>query len=479
VAAGSSKAHRIAWLALALLALTAGLAALWRNTADHGRSASIRDVAVLPFQNLSGNPDDELLAHAVTDGLISELARLDGFGRVIAHGSVLRYKTQRPSVRDIADELNVQGLITGTVTRTDSRVSVHVELIDARTERQLWSDTLMPGGRTIVDLQREVVRNIVRETRINVTPRQRSRLDTAGRRIDPEAYDSLVRARAEIARINYPAAVAYFERALSKDPEMAEAWAELALALVYQAYGNARETIPRARADADRALQLDPDNAAARVALGRIRLHVDWDWDGAGRELRSAISLDPHSPEARWQYGFYLGVMGRMDESLEQSREAVRLDPHSPFTHYALAFQLRMAGHYADAVREFTTAIALAHDRPVFIAQRALSHVLNGECALADADLAASGQIAFAGFVAAKCGRPDEARRVAAAAPREKCAADVYAALHDYDAAFACLEQRYASRDFSLAQVATAPIYADLHGDPRFGDLLRRMQYPR
>jgi tetratricopeptide (TPR) repeat protein len=412
--------------------------------------------------------------------LISELARLDGFRLVIAHESVSRYKAPRPPLRNIANDLDVQGFITGTLTRTGGRTGVRVEFIDARSEGLIWSGAFMPDTRTVEDFRRGVVRDIVREARIKVTPRQRLRLESVGRRTNPDAYQSVVKARAESARINYPAAVGYYEHALSTDADMAEAWAELALTLVYQSYGKRADSpITRARAAADRALELDPDNAAARVALGRIRLHVDWDWDGAGRELRSAVSQDPHSPDARWQYGFYLGVMGRMDESLEQAREAVRLDPHSPFTHYALAFQLRVARQYKNAVDEFTKAIALAPNRPVFVAQRALTHALNGDCRLADTDFAASGGNSFGGFIAAKCGRPDDARRLAATVRQNGgCAADVYAALRDDDAAFGCLEEQYARRDFSLAQVATAVLFIDLHGDRRFQDLLRRMGYP-
>jgi len=479
--AGSSSRGRVLLFALAG-ATAVGLSALWLNTPVTRVDSPIREIAVLPFGNLSGNPADELLAHAITDGLISELARLDGLERVIAHESVMRYKARPPSLREIANDLHVEGFITGTLTRIDdSRLGVRVELIDARTERQLWSDTFMPDARSVVDVQRQVVRDIVREARITVTPRQLRRLKAAGPRTDPQAYESVVKARAESARINYRTAVEYYEKALSRDPEMAQAWAELALTLVYQAYGEPRHrVIARARAAADRALELDPEIAEARVALGRIRLHVDWDWDGAGRELRSAVLLDPHSPDARWNNGFYLGVMGRLDESLKETREAVRLDPHSPFTHYQLAFQLRVARQYQNAVDEFTKAVALADRRPIYLEQRALAHALNGDCSLADTDLAASGRSSFAGFVAAKCGRPDEARRLAAAVRKDGgCAADVYAALHDYDAAFACLEERYARRDFSLAQLGTAPLFVDLQNDPRFGDLLQRMGYPR
>ena len=474
-----SIAGRLLLIAFAL-GMIVVLTALWLNPAVSRGGGSIRDIAVLPFENRSGDPVDELLAHAITDGLIAELARLDGFRRVSAHESVMRYKGERPPLRDIANDLNVQGFITGSLTRTDGRTRARVEFIDAGNGGVIWSDTFMPDTRTVEEFQRRVVRDIVREARINVTPRQRRRLEAKGRPTNPEAYQALVKARTETARINYRAAVRYFEQALTSDSELAAAWAELALTLVYQAYGNRADSpITRARAAADRALELDPDNAEARIALGRIRLHVDWDWDGAGRELRSAVSVDPHSPEARWQYGFYLGVMGRLDESLEQAREAVRLDPHSPFMQYALAFQLRVARQYADAVNEFTKAIALAPNRPIFVEQRALTHALNGDCGLADTDLAAFGSTGFAGFIAAKCGRPDEARLLAAAVRKNgDCAADVYAALGDHDAAFTCLEEKYARRDFSLAQVATAVLFIDLHDDRRFKDLLGRMGYP-
>lgn len=462
--------------------IAVGILMVWMGMRLNTSRSPIRAIAVLPFGHLSHNAADKLLAHAITDGLISELARLDGLERVIAHESVMRYTSASPSLRTIARDLDVTGFITGSLTRADAtRLEVRVELIDADTDQQLWSDTFMPDERSVGDIQREVVRHVVREARIAVTAGQLQRLEAAGPRTDPHAYEAVVKARSASARINYRDAVDYYEQALSRDPEMASAWAELALTLVYQAYGAERHrVIPRARAAADRALQLDPDNAEARVALGRIRLHVDWDWDGAGRELRSALTLDPHSANARWQYGFYLGVMGRIDESLKEAREAVRLDPHSPFSHYALAFQLRVARQYQAAVDEFTKAVDLADRAPIYLEQRALTHALNGDCALAATDMAASGRRSFAGFVAAKCGRPDEARRIADAVRRDGgCAADTYAALNNRDEAFACLEDQYARREFSLAQLANSVIFADLQSDPRFRDLLKRMGYPQ
>ena len=482
----SSPTPRVALFALLMMAAGAAIAAVVLKGAVTGNGApraggSIREIAVLPFQDLSGNSGDALLADAITYGVISELARLDGFQRVVAHESAMRYKAPRPSLTDIANELLVQGFITGTLARSDNEIRIRVELIDAGTERQLWADTFVRDARAVVDVQRQVVRDIVREARINVTPSQNRRLKAAARATDPQAHEMLVRARVENGRINFSAALRHYEQALARDSNLPEAWAELALLLVHQAYESPAHTvIPRARAAAERALELDPESAAARIALGRIRLHVDWDWDGAGRELQSAVALDRHSPDAHWQYAIYLGIMGRPDESVQEARESVRLDPLSPMTHYELAFTLRLARQYRNAVEEFTRAIALAPDRPVFVAQRALTHALNGDCVLADADLTASGRTTFAAFVAAKCGRHDEARQAVVAMRKSgRCAAEVYAALGDYDAAFACLEERYAERDFSLAQIATAAVFTDLQRDQRFEDLLRRMGYPR
>jgi len=480
------RLRRIGFAALVVTTAAAAVAAVWLNatvTGDRttGAGTPIQDLAVLPFQNLSGSPADDVMADGITGGVISELARLDGFHRVIAHESVMRFKAPRPSMKEVVSELRVQALITGSVARTDNRITVRVELVDGLVERQIWSGVFVREADAAIDVQRQVVRDIVREARIHLSPRQRQRLEAAGRRTNPEAYELLVKARRESARINYAATVSYCEQALSRDPEMADAWAELALTLVYQGYGNPAHTvIPRARAAADRALALDPDSTLARIALGRIRLHVDWDWDGAGVDLQSAATMDPHRPEARWSYGFYLGVMGRMDEAVQEAREAVRLDPLSPMTRYALAFQLRVARQYQNSIDEFTRAIALAPDRPLFVAQRALTHAMNGSCALADADLAASGRTAFAAFVAAKCGRREEARRSAASMRAGgRCAPDVYTALGDYDAAFACLEEQYTRRDFLLAQFATAPVLIGLPHDERFEGLLRRMGYPR
>ncbi len=155
-------------------------------------------------------------------------------------------------------------------------------------------------------------------------------------------------------------------------------------------------------------------------------MHVDWDWEGAGRELRSAVALDPHDPDVRWQYAFYLGTIGRFDESVQETRESLRLDPNSPFAHFQLGFALRVARQYGAAVDAMSRAVALAPDTPFFRAQRGFTRALNGECDLALADLAAAGPSQFDGYVAARCGARDRARRLAAAAPRDDDVSGTY-----------------------------------------------------
>ncbi len=223
----------VASVVVALLVIAmAAVPVLWRQSRavrpGPGADRQIRAIAVLPFRHLSPSPADEWLADAIPEALISALGQLDGFQRVIALESARRYRGSGLSIRDIGKELQVEGIVTGTLARDGDRLRIFVELVDAGTERQIWEDTYRRAAHDLLDVQHQVVRAIVREVRISVTPHQRLRLDAPARRTDPEALALLFKAREARRVVKYRDTVRYCELAIERDPDMAAAWAELA-----------------------------------------------------------------------------------------------------------------------------------------------------------------------------------------------------------------------------------------------------------
>ncbi|HEX6324833.1 MAG TPA: winged helix-turn-helix domain-containing protein [Vicinamibacterales bacterium] len=473
-----------AWLAVAGLALTAGVVS-WRGgeSAAGDPPAPVRSLVVLPLR--TADAAHQSMADGIAEGLTGEFVRLESLDGVIAFASAAKYRDSTAPPAAIARELDVDAVLAGSLSRAGDGVRVYVELVRAADQRTLWSDTYTSSLDDVWNLQRQIVRAAVREVRIAVSDGERARLLEPARAVPPPAVEWLHASRA--VRMTNPAeAQAALERALAIDPAFSDAWADLALVMIYRAYGHSLHTvIPRARAAAEQALRLDPHNATARVALGRIRLHVDWDWDGAGREFEAAIAQQPNSFDARWNHAFYLGTLARYDEAVAEDRRAVALNPGVAAAHFNLAFNLRLAGRYEAAVTAMDRAVELEPENIFLVRQRAFTRALNGDCARAMEDFAGASRPQGApdpllGYARARCGQRARAEHFAADERRAgRCPAGVYAGLGNHDQAFACLDDMYARRAFELVQAPTQPWFAGLHGDPRFQALLRRIGYPR
>ena len=480
---GRRRPGAAVWLAVAGVALTAGLVS-WRGWEIGGApSGTVRTLVVLPLR--TPEAAHQPIADAIAEGLTGEFVRLEGLEGVIAFASAAGYRGSPAAPGAIARELDVDAALVGSVLPAGDRVRVYVELVRASDQRTLWSDTYTSSLEDVSHLQRQIVLAAVRQVRIAVTDGERARLLDRPRVVPPPAVAWLHRARA--ARMRNPAeAQAALEQALAIDPAFADAWAELAIVLIHRAYGNSLLTVmPRARAAAEEALRLDPHQTTARVALGRIRLHADWDWDGAGHEFRAAIAQQPNSFDARWNYAFYLGTLGRFDEAIAEDRRAVALNPRVAAAHFNLAFNLRLAGRYEAAVTAMNRAVELEPENAFLLRQRAFTYALNNDCTRAMADFDATpggprGRDALFGYALARCGQRTRADEIASAERRAgRCHAGVYAGLGNPDEALACLEQMHARRAFELVQAPTQPWFRGLHGDPRFQALLSSIGYPR
>ncbi|MEO5616681.1 MAG: protein kinase, partial [Candidatus Eisenbacteria bacterium] len=344
----------------------------------------IRSLAVLPLENLSGDPAQEYFADGMTEALISDIARLREL-RVISRTSVMRYKGARKPIAEIASELRVDSVLEGSVARAGDRVRVSVQLIDARTETHLWSERYDRAMQDVLELQSDVAKSVAREIRaalleaavppaaplpgaprmevlyMEVLPMEDLRgasfegdpateppppgtlaamrgspvTSRPPRRVDPEAYDAFLRARHHLDRRSDDSlhkALEHLRTAIDRDPTFAMAHvaqAEALGVLGFHEFEPPRDVFPRARAAAKHAIELEPNLGEAHAVLGYVHLHHDWDWKSAERSFLRALELNPHHATTRLWYVNLLIASGRLDEALAEARASVEHDPLS------------------------------------------------------------------------------------------------------------------------------------------------------
>jgi TolB-like protein len=439
----------------------------WRkHVTDGAPTGHIQSVAVLPLENLSHDPEQEYFADGMTDALITDLAKIHAL-RVISRTSVMPYKGRNESAAQIARELNVDAIVEGTVLRSGDHVRITAQLIEVPSDRHLWAETYERDLRDILALQDEVARAIASKVRVTLTPQEQARLSRA-RQVNPAANEAYLRGLYELHGTtaepteaqkaqSLEKAIGYFNQARSDDPNDALAYSGLADAytVLSTAYSAPLEVMPKAKAAALKAIELDDTLGEAHASLGYVALIFDWDWAGADREFHRALELNPSSPKAHAGYAEYLlFVAQRTDEGLQELHQAYALDPLLPSSHGDLAWLLFLSRRYPESIE---AAQRVGHDDHVL----ALSHAELGqrEAALAAADRAVKAttspvilsQVAAAYALA---GRKDKARAMIGgiegqARERYVCGfnvACVYSVLGDKDQAFAWLEKAHRDR---------------------------------
>ncbi len=468
----AAPAHRKPAAAIVTIAVVlAGVALLvWKlrpgPTAQPAGVGKIQSIAVLPLENLSRDPEQEYFADGMTDALITDLAKIHAL-RVISRTSVMRYKGKPKSLPQIARELNVDAIVEGTVMRSGDRVRITAQLIDAPQDRHLWADTYERDLRDVLALQDDVAKAIAGEIKITLTPPEQTRLSNA-RPVNPAAHEAYLRGLFElhgltaepteakqVASVNQ--AIGYFQQAIAYEPNDALAYAGLADALSsLSTFERAPlEVMPKAKAAATKATELDDTLAEAHASLGYLAMSFDWDWARAEREFRRAIELNPSSARAHGGYAQYLlFIPRRPDESMKEMQQAYALDPLLPQAHGDMSWFLFLARRYQESIE---AAQKVGHDEHII----ALSHAELGQAAEAvgAGDRAAQSttnpvirsQIAAAYALA---GSKDKARAMlnevtAQAQKRYVCGFNVaclYAVLGEKEKALAWLDRAYRDR---------------------------------
>jgi TolB-like protein/DNA-binding winged helix-turn-helix (wHTH) protein/tetratricopeptide (TPR) repeat protein len=440
----------------------------------------IASLAVIPLQNLSGDPEQEYFADGMTDALITDLAKM-GSLRITSRTSVMRYKETKLTIKDIGRELDVDAVVEGTVTRAGSRVRITAQLIQVSTDMHLWAEAYERDVSEVLDLQRAVATDIARRIDVVVRPLDRPRI------VQPEAYGLYLKGRYAFYQYTsqgWQRAIEHFTRAIERDPTFASAYAGLAdtyvVAGAYDAIP-ADEALTRGKAAAAKALEIDDRLASAHYALATAHTWYDWDWQSAEREFRRAVELNPNDALGRNWHGGYLSLRRRHQEAIVEHERARDLDPLSLIVNANLARALYWARRYDEAITQAQRTLELdpRFGIALFWLDGALRH---------------RGLLKEAVALRQRVSTPERAQTIArtferdgfpallkecGAAYRENgspvIAARCYAQSGDTGQALALLEACALRRCSSLVNTMIEPDFDVLRSEPRFQQLLRKV----
>jgi TolB-like protein/Tfp pilus assembly protein PilF len=451
----------------------------------------IRSVAVLPFENFTGNRAQDYLVDGMTDALITDLAQISGL-RVISRTSVMLYKGAKKPLPEIARELKVDAVVEGAVARSGQRMRITAQLIHVPTDRHLWARSYERDLGDILALQGEIARAIAQEIKVELTPQEWVRL-TSARLVSPKAYDTFLKARYYFNKqtaTGYFKAIRTFEQAIAEEPTYALAYAgmsECYRLLTFWGPLSPQESMPKAEAAARTALELDETLAEAHTALAAIAYRFHYDWSRSEREFRRALELRPNHAECHRMYSVFLWNVGRFEEALSQAQRGQELDPLSPSTNVGSTFL--WARQYDRAIAECRRALEMDPDLPHAHFGLGLAYTLRGDFREGIRELRVAvrlsrrnpGYLSRLGHAYAAAGKEREARKVLeelqARSRRQYVSpvgiALVHLGLGDRDEALVWLEKAYQVHDFDL--VTRNPRLDPLRSDPRFQHLLRRV----
>jgi len=510
--------RRIKVLALGLALVAAllivfSLASVRERLLGRPSPRHIESLAVLPLANLSGDPGQDFFADGVTEALITDLGKISAL-RVISRTSVVQYKGTKKPLPEIARELNVDGLVEGTVSRAGNHLRITANLLQASPEKHLWAESYESDIGDVLALQGQVARAIAREIQVKLTPEEQKLLGYA-RPVNPQAHDDYLKGRYlcdKDTREPVEKGIKYFELAIQEAPLDPLGYAGLANCYALVSWGgdifvgdlSAGETMPKARDAALQALRLDENLAEAHTSLACVEMILNWNWAGAEREFKRAIELNPSYTPAYVFYAHLLAAMGRTDESVAEAKRALELDPFSEFTMDFSEWAFYLNRHYDLATEQSRKTLELAPETPwshydfgqIYDAtgrhRDAIEEYIKAQevFGLSSSRLAelrtAYQQSGENGYWRKTLEFSQEASKV-----RRKFATisgygfcdyvkDLYVALFhfrlgEFDAGFRSLETAYSKHETELIYLKVDPQWDSVRSDPRFQSLLRRV----
>jgi serine/threonine protein kinase/formylglycine-generating enzyme required for sulfatase activity/lipoprotein NlpI len=458
-----------------------------------GSSPASKSIAVLPFKNLSQDPGQEHFCEGLTDEIRDRLFRVSDL-KVISRTSSMRFKDSERPLKEIASELGVSALLEGSVQRSGDDVRVTVQLIDPKTDIQQWSNIYNRGFSDIFSVYAEVAQAIASELRAVVKPEEKKLLDKVPTK-DMAAYDAYLTGRSywrKLTKNDLETALKYFEQARDRDPEFAQAYAGIGdvwIGLQQMGFVLPAEARPKILQSAARALELDDTSAEVHYTLALMKASTLWDWQGSEEAYKKAISLNPNHAEAHAYYSGLLSIVGRPDEAMTHIQKALELDPLNSLIRALYGVELIFARRYDEAITAFQDVLEMDP------AQRVAGNIVTALWLAGKEDEALERWLkdftnpdyikvikegyAEAGFAGAR-------RRFAEArAERSKVTyinpmgiATSYAIGGDIDNSLLWLEKAYQEHDPNMIYISVSPIFDKVRDDPRFQDLLRRMNLP-
>jgi serine/threonine protein kinase/tetratricopeptide (TPR) repeat protein len=486
----SPRTRRFAGLVVGLLMVAAAVVGSWRAWRSSPGPKGRLMMAVLPFANIAGDPQQQYLADGLTEGMITQLGRMtpDRLA-VIARTSVMQYRDTRKSIKEIGRELNVAYVLECSVQRAGSRLRIGAQLIQVSDQSTLWTDSYDREMKDALNLQSEVAQVVAAQVRLKLTPQQAAGLSRV-RSLNPAAYDAYLKGRffRERATLEgYRRAVASFQEALALDPGYAAAYAELAEAYAIQplaAEVPSELVVPQARAAALRSLELDDQLAEGHAILAVLLAVYGWDWAGAQEHFLRALTLDPNNADTRRHYArAYLLPVGRYTEAIDELKRAIELSPLSLSSNESLGHAYYSARRYDQAIAQLRKTIALdpTFYRPHFVLGRVYLAQGRLQEARAEADVVGN-HGSDPAYLRALVRGPEamlaQIQRLKAAPELDSMAlAMLYTALGRRDDAFTWLEQAYRERAAGLTGLQ-APIWDPLRTDPRLAHLMARVGIP-
>ena len=493
-----SRPRWMLWATVSVILLVAALGiAQWLR----GRDRGIQSIAVLPFTNQGGNPDNEYLSDGIAESVIASLSHLPNL-KMIAFGSVLRYKGRPVDAAVIARDLKVDALVVGRLTPRADGLAISAELIDARDGSRLWGNEYDEKAGAILSVQQEISRQISEQLRSHLSGEEKRRV--AKRHTEnAEAYDLYLKGRHyndKFTLEGYQKSLDFYGRAIEKDPAYAPAHVGIAidyLTMTFEGYLPPSEGYAQVEAAVTRAKALDDTVGELYYPIGMLRLVKDWDWQGAEREFQHGIALDPQSPWLRRFYSELLRALRRWDEAIAQMKRAQELDPLGVETNKGLGGAFYWAGRYDQAIEQLKKTLEIdpgnggVHDLlssvyarkglyPEAIAEQLQAFVLNGDEETAEALKQDFEKLGFERVMRQlnqdTLDGLNEGARKGYVSPIGF--ALNYAKLGQKDEAFAWLERAFAERSPWLTYVKGDPDFDSLRTDPRFPALLKRIGLP-
>jgi TolB-like protein/Flp pilus assembly protein TadD len=489
--------------------IVAGLLGWVLFSRGHKRTASptsdvgphlIQSIAVLPLDNYSADPVQEYFVEGMTDELTTDLATISQL-RVISRSSTTQFKgAQRPATPEIARLLNVDAVVEGSVQRAGDKVRINAQLIDARADRHLWAKSFERDSRDVLALQNELASAIAAEINVQLTPGEKARLTTS-RPVNPEAHDAYLKGRYFFNRPsdeNLSKAIAQFQQAIALDPNFAPAYSGLSDAYLWAAFNEgvitAKEGGPRAKAAAEKALELSPDSAEAHTSLANYKSWYEHDWPGADKEFRQAIALNPNYAFAHDQWALSMGCEGRFDESVAEGKRAEELDPLDPAIAVDNTLGFTAKGEFQKALAEAKRGVEL--DPTFFLPQMQLGWIAleQGKVRAAIPELEKAAKMESPPFATAYLGYAygaagDRARALATIEELKKKSvhgyvppfnlAIVYLGLGDLERAMDLLEQASADDSQWMMYLKFERILEPLRANPRFIALMKKCHFDR